>query len=177
MSLSEKMPGTNPTSSCKLTCDFEILQKSPVFGGADTDVLKLFAYLVKRRTYNPGEIIIAAENEADAAYYLISGLAEVTTLHRGTTAFLQRLTPQTFFGELALLARFKWFFSVQAIERSEVMIITRESFQKVLQNFPKRREKLIEKIVQLRVERLVEQTSFMLDKVPDHLLAKGGSAI
>ncbi len=177
MSLSAKMQKIKDSSSCKLTCDLEILQKSPVFGGADTDVLKLFAYLAKRRTYPPGEDIITAENEADAAYYLIDGRADVTTLHRGTTVLLQQLTPHTFFGELALLARFKWFFSVQAVESSEVMIITRESFQKVLENFPERREKLIEKIVQLRVERLVEQTSFLLDKVPDHLLAKGGSAI
>lgn len=177
MSLSAKMQKTEDSGSCQLTCDLEILQKSPVFGGADADVLKLFAYLAKRRTYTPGEKIIVEENEADAAYYLISGLADVTTLHRGTTVLLQRLAPQTFFGELALLARFKWFFSVQVIESSEVMIITRESFQKVLENFPKRREKLIEKIIQLRVERLVEQTSFLLDKVPDHLLAKGGSAI
>ncbi len=177
MSLSAKVQNNKDNSTCKLTSDFELLQKSPVFEGADPDVLKLFAYLAKRRTYLPGNKIIVAENEADAAYYLISGNAEATTIHRGTTVLLQHLTPQTFFGELALLASFKWFFSVQAIEPTEVIIITRESFQKVLENFPKRREKLIEKIVQLRVERLVEQTSFLLDKVPDHLLTKGGSAI
>ncbi|MEE4241973.1 MAG: cyclic nucleotide-binding domain-containing protein [Desulfopila sp.] len=177
MSSSTKTQSNTVSSECKLTCDFEILQKSPVFGGADTEVLKLFAYLAKRKKYHPGSEIIAMENEAEAAYYLISGKAELTTMHHGNKVVLQHLTPQTFFGELALLARFKWFFSVQAVEPCEVMIITRESFKKVLENFPNRRERLVEKIVQLRVERLMEQTAFLLDKVPSHLLGKTGPAL
>ncbi len=161
-------------SECKLTCDFEVLRRSPVFTGADTEVIKLFAYLAKRKKYQPGEKIITHKAVAQEAFYLISGTAEVTTFHHSREVTLQRIVPGTFFGELALLARFSWFFNVQPVTECEVLNITRESFQKVLDKFPAKREKIIERIVQLRVERLVEQTTFMLDKIPDSILYEYG---
>lgn len=172
-----KMENPENKAECKLTSDFEILRHSPVFSGIDTDVVKLFAYLAQRKKYRKDQAIISLGAETAEAYYLISGGASVSTLHAGKEYILQHLPPGTFFGELALLARFKWFFNVSAEEESDIMIITRESFKKVLDNFPLQRERLIEKIVQLRVERLIDQTSFLLDKVPDTLLVKGGTSI
>ncbi len=165
------------STECKLTCDFEILRRSPVFSGIDTDVVKLFAYLAKRKKYKKDQAVISLDADAAEAFYLISGSARVSTLHDGKECVLQGLGPGTFFGELALLARFNWFFNVFAEEESDIMIITRESFKKVLDNFPQHREKLVEKIVQLRVERLIDQTSFLLDKVPDNLLVEGSPSI
>lgn len=161
-------------TDCKLTCDFEILRRSPVFAGADIEVIKLFAYLAARKKYQPGSHIITKGEEAAEAFYLISGTAEATTLHRNKEAILQQIPPGTFFGELSLLARFNWFFNVRPLTECEVIIITRESFRKVLEKYPEKRDKMVEKIIQLRVERLVEQTTFMLDKLPDpHMLGSG----
>ncbi|HKJ64727.1 MAG TPA: cyclic nucleotide-binding domain-containing protein [Desulfopila sp.] len=164
-------------SECKLTCDFEILRRSPVFSGIDTNVVKLFAYLAKRKKVKKGQAIITLGAEASEAFFLISGSGRVSAPHGGKECVLQGLGPHTFFGELALLARFNWFFNVFAEEESDIMIITRESFKKVLDNFPQHREKLVEKIVQLRVERLIDQTSFLLDKLPDNQLAEGSPSI
>ncbi len=158
------------SAECKISCDFDVLRRSSVFAGADTEVVKLFAYLAKRKKYQPGELIISIEEGAAESYYLISGTAEATTIHRSKEVILQKIQHDTFFGELALLARFNWFFNVRAVSECEVIIITRESFQKVLEKYPQKREKMVEKIVQLRVERLVEQTTFMLDKLPDESL-------
>jgi CRP-like cAMP-binding protein len=164
-------------SECKLTCDFEILRRSPIFLGADNDVIRLFAYLAQRQKFSAGDLIIQGGKEAGKAYYLLSGSAELITLHHNREVVLQQFGPRTFFGELALLARFTWFFSVRSLEESEALVITRESFRKVLENFPKQREILIEKIVQLRVQRLITQTAFMLDKASDSLPAKDGPTI
>ncbi len=163
-------------TDCKLTCDFEVLRRSSVFAGADTEVIKLFAYLSKRKKYQKGDQIISLGEVANGAFLLISGSAQVTTIHRDREVILQQINPGTFFGELALLARFNWFFHVRPLGECEVINITRESFHKVLEKYPERREKMIEKIVQLRVERLVEQTTFMLDKLPDSLLSEYGSS-
>ena len=160
------------STECKLTCDFEILRHSPIFSGADNEVIRLFAYLAKRKKYQPGDLLIDNGKEADMAFYLISGNAEVTTFHQNKEVLLQQLSPGTFCGELALLARFNWFFTVRATEETEAIIISRESFQKVLEKFPEKRDRLIERIVQLRVQRLVEQTTFMLDKLPESLLSE-----
>ncbi|MBM9605533.1 cyclic nucleotide-binding domain-containing protein [Desulfopila inferna] len=163
-----------PDFKCKITCDFEVLRNSSIFAGADGEMVKLFAYLAGRKKYAAGDYIIHEGREAEAAFYLLSGSAEVSVSHNDREVVLQQLTPPVFFGELALLARFKWFFNVRALEGCETLIITRESFQKVVEKFPARRESLIERIVQLRVQRLIEQTSFMLEKVPDSILNKGG---
>ncbi len=163
---SSAIPDTplQPTS-CKLTNDFEILRQLPVFASADIEVTKLFAYLAKRKKYRPGDSIIKYGKEANSSYLLISGKAIVTTIHRNEEMTLQHLLPGAFFGELALLAHFNWFFSVKVTKDAEVIMIDRQSFNKVLARFPRKREKIIEKIVQLRIERLKEQTTFFLDKL------------
>ena len=177
MSSSMKTENPENQAECKLTSDLEVLRKSPVFGGADNEVLKLFAYLATRKKYQIGDQIITEGKETEKAYYLISGTAEVTMTHHGKEMILQELLPQTFFGELALLAQFKWFFNVHPKTACEILEISRESFQKVLEKFPGKRDKLIEKIVQLRVQRLSEQTEFMLDKMPGSYVFKGATSI
>lgn len=175
MSSQETTDNIDNKTDCKLTSDFEVLRRSSVFAVADTEVIKLFAYLAKRKKYQPGDQIITMEEIADGAFLLISGTAQVTTIHRDKEVILQQIDAGTFFGELALLARFNWFFHVRSLSECEVIKITRESFHKVLERFPEKRNKMIEKIIQLRVERLVEQTNFILDKLPDSLLSEYGS--
>jgi CRP-like cAMP-binding protein len=95
---------------------------------------------------------------------LINGTLDVSVHHRDKDIRLQPLKEDDFFGELALLAAFDWFFSVRAVTDVEVLIIHRRSFQKILEKFPSHKDMLIERVIQLRVDRLVRQTSFMLDK-------------
>ncbi len=154
-------------TGCKLTNDFEILRQLPVFTGADIEVIKLFAYLAKRKKYQSGDYIIRLGKEADRSFHLISGEAEVTTIHREKEVVLQQLHPGAFFGELALMARFNWFFNVRTTQDAEVIIIDRQSFKKVLTRYPRRREKMIERIVQLRIARLQDETTFILDQLMD----------
>ena len=170
MGLSIKTSDAYSKEACKITCDFEKLKNAPIFKDADAEVLKLFAYLSERRKYNPGDHIITEKEDADAAYYLVSGSADVTTTYKNKEVRLQQLHQDTHFGELALLAHFKWFFNVRTETHCEVIIISRKSFQKVLKSFPDKREKMVEKIIQLRVDKFVEQTNFMLDNLPEEYL-------
>ena len=85
--------------------------------------------------------------------------------HKGEQVRLQRLENEGCFGELALLAQFDWFFSVQALSAVDVLIIDRNAFQKVLEKYPAHKDGLIERVIQLSVARLVQQTSSMLDRI------------
>lgn len=165
MSLSAKNNSTSTETCCKLTDDFEILRNLPLFAGADPEVTKLFAYLAKRRIYQPGDYIIESGKEANRSLLLVSGEAEVTTTHDGKEVIIQKLTSNAFIGELALLARFHWYFNVRAVAETDLMIIDRKSFKKVLSRFPNRREQIIEKIIQLRVSRLKHQANIFLDQI------------
>ncbi len=157
---------SNHSEECQISCDFKILQNSDVFRSTNTDVVKLFAYLAKRKKHIPGDQIITRGKEANRAFLLVGGEVEITTLHHGKEVVIQRLKEGAFFGELALLAKFKWFFNARAKTDCEIMIIERECFEKVLEKYPEKRKPITERIVQFRVERLTEQTEFMLDMMP-----------
>lgn len=172
MGLSVKSSNSHSGDACKIARDYEILKNAPIFQGADPEVLKLIAYLAERKRYQVGDRIIRMDREADKAFYLVSGSVHVTTFHNKREVILQNLKQGSFCGELALLAQFKWFFNVHPLEECEAIIITRKSFQKVLDSFPEKREKMIEKIIQLRVSRFIEQTDYMLDTLPDEYLEK-----
>jgi CRP/FNR family cyclic AMP-dependent transcriptional regulator len=156
------------SSGGRLSADFEHLRHSPIFSGINLDVVKLFAYLSTHRSYKDGDLLAESGQKADQAFIVINGLARITIQHRGRTIPLQDLEKDSFFGELALLAQFKWFFNAQARGDLEVIIIDRQAFQKVIEKYPEHKDKLIERMVQLRVERLISQTSFMLDQLIDN---------
>ena len=156
----------NPESchTCRLSQDLELLRRTTLLAGIGLDIVKLFAYLSIRRTYQAGDLLIEQNQKADKAFILINGTLDVSVHHRDKDIRLQPLKEDDFFGELALLAAFDWFFSVRAVTDVEVLIIHRRSFQKILEKFPSHKDMLIERVIQLRVDRLVRQTSFMLDK-------------
>jgi CRP/FNR family transcriptional regulator, cyclic AMP receptor protein len=165
MSLSAKInPDPNQTC-CKLTGDFDILRQLPLFSGANPEVIKLFAYLAKRRTYQSGDYLIETGKEADRALLLLCGEAEVTAVYKEKEIVMQKLAPKAFVGELALLAKFNWYFNLRACAETEVLSIDRQSFNKVLSQYPSRKEKIIEKIILLRVSRLKQQTNIYLDQL------------
>ncbi|MEE4165890.1 MAG: cyclic nucleotide-binding domain-containing protein [Desulfocapsaceae bacterium] len=149
----------------RLSSDFNLLRQSPVFSGIHHDVIKLFAYLSTRRSFKAGDYLIEQGKKANLAFVLVSGSVEITVHHRDREIVLQQLPPGSVFGELALLAQFKWFFNARAVNGAEVIIIDQTAFQKVIEKFPEQKDKLIERVIQIRVSRLENQTTFMLDQL------------
>lgn len=155
----------NHQSACRLTDDFELLRHSSLFSGLHLDVVKLFAYLSNRRSYRLGDVLIEQGSQADRAYIISEGAIDITITHKEREVVLQRLSKGDFFGELALLAQFDWFFTARAATDLQALEIERSSFQKILEKYPDYKDQLIERIVQVRVDRLIDQTNFMLDNL------------
>jgi len=156
--------------SCDLLDDLEVLRRSPVFAGAPLDVVKLLALFTKRRVYDPGEKVINQGDTADRAFLILRGEVEVFEQYKDRQFSLQVLGKMGFFGELALLAEFEWFFNVQAITEVELVSIDRDSFQKVITKFPDIQYAVTERIVQLRIKRLKNQMRYLLDNIKDEAL-------
>ena len=151
---------------CRLTSDFELLRHSSLFSGLHLDVVKLFAYLSTRRGYRQDDWLIEQDGQADRAFIINHGTVAISVSHKGSEVMLQRLDSGDFFGELALLAQFDWFFSARAVTDVQALVIERTAFKKILEKYPDHKDPLIERIIQLRVDRLKDQTAFMLDKLP-----------
>lgn len=155
---------------CRVSSDFEILINSPVFRSSNPDVVKLFAYLAKRKKYLAGDTMIKLGKDATKAFLLLDGEVSISTVHKGVDVIIQNLHPGAFFGELSLLAKFKWFFNATAKTDCEALIIDKESFDKVMEQHPEKRKRIVERLIQLRVERLTDQTEYMLDLIPEEIL-------
>ncbi len=150
--------------SCRLSSDFNLLRQSEIFSGVHHDVVKLLAYLSSHRLFQPGAYLIEQRKKANQAFILIRGTVEITVHHRGKEIVLQQLQQGSVFGELALLAEFEWFFNARAVHEAEVIIIDQTAFHKVIEKFPEHKDKLTERIIQIRVKRLESQTTHMLDQ-------------
>lgn len=151
----------------QISDDFDILRYSALFSGVNLEVVKLFAYLATHRLFKPGDWLIKQDTNANQAFILLQGRVEICAKHQGQNIVLQKLEPESLFGELALLAQFKWFFSARVLEDAEVLIIDRTAFQKVLGKYPEHKDRIIERIIQLRIDRLTQQTSNMLKLIVD----------
>lgn len=162
MGLSMTTEGCN---DCRISRDFEILRKTELFSGTPSEILKLFAYLSKRRLYETGEKIVSQGQQAASAYFILKGNVEITTRHRDTEVTLQHLSESSIFGELALLARFDWFFTATATRQTELLVIDRESFKKIIDRYPERRDQIIEKLIKLRISRFQLQNNLILDRL------------
>lgn len=161
------MISSTANDNCRISRDFEALRKLEVFSGTPAEVIKVFAYLARRRKYAMGEPVIIQGEKAARAYFLITGEVEISTRYKDKKITIQHLKGNHFFGELALLAEFTWFFSARALTDSELLIIDRESFKKILEKFPEKRDRIIEKIIQFRVSRFEQHTIHMLARMTE----------
>ncbi|THB77538.1 MAG: cyclic nucleotide-binding domain-containing protein [Desulfobulbaceae bacterium] len=164
-------------SACRISCDSEFLRKSATFSGVSPEVIKLFAYLSSRRSFKAGDYLIAQGEKANQAFFVVKGTVEITVHHRNKEIVLQELEAHAFFGELALLAKFQWFFNARAKDDLEVIVIDQKTFQKVIEKFPESKDLLTERVIQARVDRLVQQTAFMIDTFLDPEADKSSAAI
>lgn len=177
---SSTTPDCKTASPCRISRDFEYLRQLEAFSGTPPEVVKLFAYLVKHRLYAAGQCIVAKGDPADCAFLVIKGSIAIVTIHKQAEVSLQHLDSGSFCGGMALLARFAWPFTARAITETEIIIIDRESFRKVMEKYPERQSAVVEKIIQLRIARMEQQTHNMLDLILASGLesnAKGKSSI
>ncbi len=143
------------------------LQQFIVFRDTPLDVLKLYAYLSKRETFSRHEPILIQGEPCDRMYIIMSGEVSICEEHHGKNYHLQTLTADdlNYFGELALLTTFNWFFSAWAETDVTLLSISREAFQKIMERHPQTFSVAVEKIVRLRVERFIDQTDHLLEMI------------
>jgi len=149
---------------------YEFLKRSYVFSGAPGGVAKLFAYLAKKETYAKGQIILEEGRPCDRCFLIASGKVDIHQHYNGRRFHLQLLSNDSlnYFGELALLAEFNWFFSARAWTDVTLFSISREAFVKVMEKYPESYQNMVKKIIDLRIRRFASQSEYLMEKIsPD----------
>ncbi len=148
----------------------EFLKRWYVFSGAPGGVSKLFAYLAKRETYTKGQVILEEGNLCDRCFIIVSGEVDIHRHYKGRRSHLQLLRNDSlnYFGELALLAEFNWFFSARAWTDVTLLSISREAFGKVMERHPESYQNMVKKIIDLHIRRFADQSEYLLANIsPD----------
>ncbi len=144
-------------------------RRLPIFRETPTEIINLYAYLTRQERYAAGEVIFSQGDPSDRMFLILEGTVTILQQRHDRAFFMQELNEDSFgyFGELALLARFDWFFSARARTDVTLLTISREAFLKVQERFPDHYPQAVEKIVRLRIDRFVHQINTLIDKLPD----------
>ncbi len=152
----------------QLTDIQEFLNRFHIFSGAPAGVAKLFAYLAKKEKYSKGQVMLEEGTASDRFFLIMSGEVDIYHYFNGRRFHLQLLSDRgiNYFGELALLSEFNWFFSARAWSDVTLLTISHEAFRKVMQRYPESYHDMVHKIVNLRIHRFAEQTAYLIANLP-----------
>ena len=127
-------PETTPR--CELEENLEALRGTDLFSAVPLDRLRLYAYMCRREHYRAGEFLFRQGEAATRGFVLLSGRVQIIREYPDKHVVLTRFGPGDFFGGIALLGDVNYVFSARAVEDCEVVTLDRESFRKLLLQFP-----------------------------------------
>lgn len=151
-------------SVCQIEEALNFLKQLEIFRNAPLDILKLYAYLSKKEQYSENQAILSQGTRCDRMYLIMKGEVTICEKYHDKHYQMQILTAGdlNYFGEMALIAKFNWFFSAWAKTDVSLLSISREAFQKVMERYPQAYPKAVEKIVTLRIDRFADQMNSMM---------------
>lgn len=151
----------------ELAQNMDYLRQLSPFERTPFEIIRLYAYIARRRRFRQGEFIFRQNQQADRAYLILTGKATLSVERSGKTIPLQTLGPMEFFGYMALLARYEWGVSAQATAATETLTLDRESFRKILIRFPDQYIEVVERLVYLRMQRMREHMDTLIKNIKD----------
>jgi CRP-like cAMP-binding protein len=115
----------------------EALRNVPLFANLEASDLNRLGKILVPRQYESGETIIKEGDEAVGFFIISSGKVRVVKdLGGGKEQALATLTPGEFFGETALLDGYPRTATVQAVDKTECLAMTRWDFMSELKGSP-----------------------------------------
>ena len=122
------------------------LSSVPLLAGLEERTRHRLAQIGKRRSYEPGDVLVREGSGGTALYVILSGSVRV---ERGGQTVGQ-LGPNDFFGELALIEEEPRSASVVAVDKTECLLFVAWEFRALLDEHPE----LAVPIMRALIERL-----------------------
>ncbi|MCK5068900.1 MAG: cyclic nucleotide-binding domain-containing protein [Desulfocapsa sp.] len=116
--------------------DLDILRQASLLRGLDHECLKLLAMLCQRIKYTKGDQLMVQGEDAEHAYCVISGQLSAIHTENESTHTIRQYGAGQFVGGCNLLGRIPHLFTLQAVEKTTTLRLSREQFNKVLEQFP-----------------------------------------
>ena len=114
-----------------------VLQRVPLFECLDTEEVAGLAEVTSIQRFARNALVILAEDHGDSFFIIRSGKVKVSvTGPDGREIILSLLGPGEFFGELSLLDGHPRSADVTTVERTELLMIRRTDFVRVIHDYP-----------------------------------------
>ncbi len=112
----------------------DIIEKVPIFQGANDDLVQQIVMNLRPVVYTPGDYVFRKGEVGDNMFFISRGAVEVVSDDGGTV--YATLREGNFFGEIALLLNSPRTASIRALDYCDLYTLDKDTFQRILRNFP-----------------------------------------
>ncbi|MSP56608.1 MAG: glucose-6-phosphate dehydrogenase [Myxococcales bacterium] len=111
----------------------DVMERVPLFAGSDPSFLNSLLMILEPDVFEPGDFIVREGDSADAMFFIARGAVEVID---ASGERVKELGVGDFFGEIGMLSSKPRNASVRAITQTDVFLLKRTDFNKVLAQHP-----------------------------------------
>ena len=150
----------------KLQDEVDLLRSIPMLANMPNNKLKLLAFSSDRVSYAKNETLFHQGDDADAAYIVISGTADVLVASEsgGKESKVAELGPNSFVGDMAILCDIPRTASVKANEEMDTLRIRKEHMVDMMRDSPDLTMSVLRELVQ-RLAKTTHDLSVARDEV------------
>jgi CRP-like cAMP-binding protein len=112
------------------------LQNVPGFELLDDHTLLRIVGASVNLAYPEGTLVFEKGSEGEALYIVLSGQVRIFDNVDGREVEVARTRPGDYFGEISLLLSSTHTKSVEAVEDSELLVLDKDSFKRLLETYP-----------------------------------------
>ena len=134
--------------------EVQILRHVPLLAGASSARLKLLAFTSDRVRYEAGAVLFRQGDTGDAAYIILSGVADVLVASPGGEIKVAQLSAPALIGEISILCDVARTATVRAETPVEALKVRKDEFLKLM-DFPD----VALQVVRVLAERLAKTTA------------------
>src|SRR5207302_6370528 len=116
--------------------EYELLRRVPVFSDIEPAKLKLVAFMSERVGYDPGKVLCRQGDQADAAFLIIEGEADIIIDTPTGPITVATLGSNDIVGEMGILGDVPRNATVQAKTRLVALRIAKDPFMRMVREFP-----------------------------------------
>jgi CRP/FNR family transcriptional regulator/CRP/FNR family cyclic AMP-dependent transcriptional regulator len=122
----------------------ELLKGVPLFEGLNEGELSALSQVALHRVFPPDRVVIMAEDEGDTLFVIAKGQVKVSIVSEdGREVILSILGQGDFFGEMSLLDGHPRSANVTTMQETELLMVRRPDFLRLIQNTPQIAVKLL----------------------------------
>lgn len=134
----------------KLKDEVDLLRSIPMLANMPANKLKLLAFASDRVAYAKGDMLFHQGDEADAAYIVIEGSADVlvSSDSKAKPSKVAELGPHSFIGDMAILCDIPRTASVQANSALDTLRIRKEHMTDMVKESPTLAMAVLKELVQ-----------------------------